>query len=60
MQGKHSQNLNIAVGAREGVIDSKFVGDFLGRDADFVMKYRQKVCSSATIDSLITDTICQA
>lgn len=30
--GKESENMNIAVGARAGVIDDLFVGDFLGKD----------------------------
>lgn len=29
-------------GAREGLIDSKFVGGFLGKDADIVSEYRYK------------------
>lgn len=44
--GKESDNLNITVGAREGLIDSLFVGDFLGKDSDIVFKYRQKVTRS--------------
>lgn len=35
-------NTNIMTGAREGLIDSKFVGGFLGKDADIVSKYRYK------------------
>ncbi|WVY99754.1 hypothetical protein V8G54_025824 [Vigna mungo] len=30
--GKEADNMNIAVGQRAGVIDSLFVGDFLGKD----------------------------
>jgi hypothetical protein len=30
--GKEAENMNIAVGARSGVIDDLFVGKFLGRD----------------------------
>lgn len=30
--GKESENMNIAVGARAGVIDDLFTGDFLGKD----------------------------
>eukprot|EP00898_Chlorokybus_atmophyticus_P006750 jgi/Chlat1/7076/Chrsp57S06774 len=41
--GKESENMNIAVGAKQGVIDDVFIGDFLGKDADIVFKYRQKV-----------------
>ena len=35
-------NTNIMTGAREGLIDSKFVGSFLGKDADIVSAYRYK------------------
>ncbi|CAM0902132.1 unnamed protein product [Alopecurus aequalis] len=41
--GKEAENMNIAVGARSGVIDDLFVGKFLGRDSDIVFDYRQKV-----------------
>ncbi|KAG9456325.1 hypothetical protein H6P81_000833 [Aristolochia fimbriata] len=41
--GAEADNMNIAVGARQGVIDDLFVGNFLGKDADFVFDYRQKV-----------------
>ncbi|GAA0158700.1 hypothetical protein LIER_15654 [Lithospermum erythrorhizon] len=44
--GKESANMNIAVGARAGVIDDLFVGDFLGKDADIVFDYRQKATRS--------------
>ncbi|KAJ0539871.1 putative ATPase, AAA-type, core, P-loop containing nucleoside triphosphate hydrolase [Helianthus annuus] len=44
--GKESENMNIAVGARAGVIDDLFVGDFLGKDSDIVFDYRQKVTRS--------------
>lgn len=44
--GKESDNLNITVGARTGMIDSLFTGDFLGKEADIVFKYRQKVTRS--------------
>lgn len=30
--GKESANMNIVVGAKEGMIDSVFVGDFLGKE----------------------------
>ncbi|EXC14088.1 Ribulose bisphosphate carboxylase/oxygenase activase [Morus notabilis] len=38
--------MNIAVGARSGVIDDLFAGNFLGRDSDIVFDYRQKVTRS--------------
>ncbi|XP_068647085.1 ribulose bisphosphate carboxylase/oxygenase activase, chloroplastic [Aristolochia californica] len=41
--GAEADNMNIAVGAKQGVIDDLFVGNFLGKDADFVFDYRQKV-----------------
>ncbi|KAI3717839.1 hypothetical protein L1987_69710 [Smallanthus sonchifolius] len=44
--GKESDNMNIAVGARAGVIDDLFTGDFLGKDSDIVFDYRQKVTRS--------------
>eukprot|EP00270_Netrium_digitus_P005360 TRINITY_DN1704_c0_g1_i1.p1 TRINITY_DN1704_c0_g1~~TRINITY_DN1704_c0_g1_i1.p1 ORF type:complete len:490 (+),score=103.41 TRINITY_DN1704_c0_g1_i1:37-1470(+) len=44
--GKEADNLRITVGAREGLIDNVFVGNFLGKDADIVFKYRQKVTRS--------------
>ncbi|KAM7471604.1 hypothetical protein LguiA_009787 [Lonicera macranthoides] len=44
--GKESDNMNIAVGARAGVIDDLFTGTFLGRDSDIVFDYRQKVTRS--------------
>lgn len=44
--GKESDNMNIAVGARAGVVDDLFVGKFLGRDSDIVFDYRQKVTRS--------------
>ncbi|KAL5699425.1 hypothetical protein ACHQM5_030332 [Ranunculus cassubicifolius] len=44
--GKESDNMNIAVGARAGVIDDLFVGKFLGTDADIVFDYRQKATRS--------------
>ncbi|XP_043711278.1 ribulose bisphosphate carboxylase/oxygenase activase, chloroplastic-like [Telopea speciosissima] len=44
--GKEADNMNIAVGARAGIIDDLFVGDFLGRDSDIVFDYRQKVTRS--------------
>ncbi|XP_024976711.1 ribulose bisphosphate carboxylase/oxygenase activase 1, chloroplastic isoform X2 [Cynara cardunculus var. scolymus] len=44
--GKESENMNIAVGARAGVIDDLFIGDFLGKDSDIVFDYRQKVTRS--------------
>ncbi|CAM8990097.1 unnamed protein product [Rhodiola kirilowii] len=44
--GKEADNMNIAVGARAGVIDDLFTGQFLGRDSDIVFDYRQKVTRS--------------
>lgn len=34
--------MNIAVGARSGIVDDLFVGNFLGKDSDIVFDYRQK------------------
>ncbi|XP_072981843.1 uncharacterized protein [Typha latifolia] len=44
--GKESDNMNISVGARKGVIDDLFVGEFLGKDSDIVFDYRQKATRS--------------
>ncbi|XP_023004209.1 ribulose bisphosphate carboxylase/oxygenase activase, chloroplastic [Cucurbita maxima] len=44
--GNEADNMNIAVGARAGVIDDLFAGNFLGRDSDIVFDYRQKVTRS--------------
>lgn len=44
--GKEADNLNVTVGARSGLIDQIFIGDFLGKDADIVFDYRQKVTRS--------------
>ncbi|XP_044497718.1 ribulose bisphosphate carboxylase/oxygenase activase, chloroplastic [Mangifera indica] len=44
--GKEADNMNIAVGARAGVIDPLFAGNFLGKDSDIVFDYRQKVTRS--------------
>ncbi|RWR75283.1 ribulose bisphosphate carboxylase/oxygenase activase, chloroplastic [Cinnamomum micranthum f. kanehirae] len=44
--GKEADNMNIAVGARKGMIDDLFVGNFLGKDSDIVFDYRQKVTRS--------------
>ncbi|XP_050235257.1 ribulose bisphosphate carboxylase/oxygenase activase, chloroplastic [Mercurialis annua] len=44
--GKEADNMNIAVGARPGVIDPLFAGNFLGRDSDIVFDYRRKVTRS--------------
>ncbi|GMH16086.1 hypothetical protein Nepgr_017927 [Nepenthes gracilis] len=44
--GAEADNLNIAVGAKAGVIDDLFAGNFLGRDSDIVFDYRQKVTRS--------------
>lgn len=41
--GKEADNLNITVGARAGMIDDLFVGNFLGKDSDIVFSYRQTV-----------------
>lgn len=39
--GKEGDNMNIAVGARAGVIDDVFAGKFLGRDCNsFGIKYK--------------------
>ncbi|XP_020264705.1 ribulose bisphosphate carboxylase/oxygenase activase, chloroplastic isoform X1 [Asparagus officinalis] len=38
--------MNIAVGARKGVVDDLFVGNFLGKDSDIVFDYRQKATRS--------------
>ncbi|KAF8660290.1 hypothetical protein HU200_057859 [Digitaria exilis] len=40
--GKEAENMDIAVGARAGVVDDLFVGNFLGKDSDIVFDYRQK------------------
>uniref|UniRef100_A0A0E0DJE6 Ribulose bisphosphate carboxylase/oxygenase activase, chloroplastic n=1 Tax=Oryza meridionalis TaxID=40149 RepID=A0A0E0DJE6_9ORYZ len=40
--GKEAENMNIAVGARSGIVDDLFVGNFLGKDSDIVFDYRQK------------------
>ncbi|PAN40530.1 hypothetical protein GQ55_7G314200 [Panicum hallii var. hallii] len=40
--GKEADNMNIAVGARAGIVDDLFVGNFLGKDSDIVFDYRQK------------------
>jgi len=34
--------MDIAVGARAGIVDDLFVGNFLGKDSDIVFDYRQK------------------
>ncbi|KAK6911135.1 ATPase, AAA-type, core [Dillenia turbinata] len=44
--GKEAENMNIAVGAKTGVIDDLFAGNFLGKDSDIVFDYRQKVTRS--------------
>ncbi|KAL3512018.1 hypothetical protein ACH5RR_024735 [Cinchona calisaya] len=44
--GKESDNMNIAVGARAGIIDDLFTGNFLGKDSDIVFDYRQKATRS--------------
>ncbi|XP_076924621.1 ribulose bisphosphate carboxylase/oxygenase activase, chloroplastic-like [Bidens hawaiensis] len=44
--GKESDNLNMTVGARAGVVDDLFTGNFLGKDSDIVFDYRQKVTRS--------------
>ncbi|KAK8296902.1 hypothetical protein V6Z11_D05G151500 [Gossypium hirsutum] len=44
--GKEADNMNIAVGARAGVIDDLFTGNFLGKDSDIVFDYRQKATRS--------------
>jgi len=35
--GKEADNMNIAVGARAGVVDSLFAGNFLGKDCGFLV-----------------------
>ncbi|TKW24005.1 hypothetical protein SEVIR_3G024200v4 [Setaria viridis] len=40
--GKEADNMDIAVGARAGIVDDLFVGNFLGKDSDIVFDYRQK------------------
>ncbi|EPS64588.1 hypothetical protein M569_10195, partial [Genlisea aurea] len=37
--GAEADNMNIAVGARAGVIDDLFTGQFLGKDSDIVFDY---------------------
>ncbi|GAB2268643.1 hypothetical protein Dimus_003596 [Dionaea muscipula] len=44
--GAEADNMNIAVGARAGVVDDLFVGSFLGHDSDIVFDYRRKVTRS--------------
>ncbi|KAK4436734.1 Ribulose bisphosphate carboxylase/oxygenase activase, chloroplastic [Sesamum alatum] len=44
--GAEADNMNIAVGARAGVIDDLFTGNFLGKDSDIVFDYRQKATRS--------------
>ncbi|KAH9604486.1 hypothetical protein KSS87_008930 [Heliosperma pusillum] len=44
--GAEADNMNIAVGARSGVVDDLFTGNFLGKDSDIVFDYRQKVTRS--------------
>ncbi|KAG0479919.1 hypothetical protein HPP92_010777 [Vanilla planifolia] len=44
--GEEADNVNITVGARAGVIDDLFTGGFLGKDADVVFDFRQKVTRS--------------
>lgn len=46
MLGKESANMNISVGARAGMVDDLFVGNFLGKESDIVFAYRQKVTRS--------------
>ncbi|XP_041992522.1 ribulose bisphosphate carboxylase/oxygenase activase, chloroplastic-like isoform X1 [Salvia splendens] len=44
--GAEADNMNIAVGARAGIIDDLFTGNFLGKDSDIVFDYRQKATRS--------------
>ncbi|XP_029122134.2 ribulose bisphosphate carboxylase/oxygenase activase 2, chloroplastic [Elaeis guineensis] len=44
--GQEADNMNTAVGARKGIVDDLFVGEFLGKDSDIVFDYRQKVTRS--------------
>ncbi|KAL1559014.1 ribulose bisphosphate carboxylase/oxygenase activase, chloroplastic-like isoform X2 [Salvia divinorum] len=44
--GAEADNMNIAVGARSGIIDDLFTGNFLGKDSDIVFDYRQKATRS--------------
>lgn len=41
--GKEADNMNIAVGARAGVIDDLFAGNFLGRDCNFLVLFLLKI-----------------
>ncbi|KAK7262027.1 hypothetical protein RIF29_28355 [Crotalaria pallida] len=44
--GAEADNMNIAVGQRDGIIDHLFAGNFLGKDSDIVFDYRHKVTRS--------------
>ncbi|CAO2823288.1 unnamed protein product [Amaranthus hypochondriacus] len=44
--GAEADNMNIVVGAKPGVIDDLFAGNVLGREADIVFDYRQKITRS--------------
>ncbi|KAL3634072.1 hypothetical protein CASFOL_021126 [Castilleja foliolosa] len=44
--GAEADNMNITVGAKAGVIDDLFTGNFLGKDSDIVFDYRQKATRS--------------
>lgn len=47
--GAEADNVNIAVGARSGIIDDVFIGDFLGKDCKvfgFWFKYKDPVLDS--------------
>lgn len=37
--GQEADNMNITVGARKGIVDDLFVGNFLGRDGMFAFYY---------------------
>ncbi|KAF9686299.1 hypothetical protein SADUNF_Sadunf03G0144400 [Salix dunnii] len=50
--GKEADSMNIADGARAGVIDPFFSGNFLGKDSDIVFDYRQKVTRIKLVSSL--------
>ena len=47
--GQEADNVNIAVGAKQGVIDDLFVGNFLGRDCMF---FFQILCLDGLIEGI--------
>lgn len=42
--GKEADNMNVAVGARSGVIDDLFAGNFLGRDCNLLVQFTYFKC----------------